>query len=133
MEKIQVVKKLKLSELADDVEVSIEESSTVYTVAELKREILELGEPHHESPNWFTITRKRWNPSAMQMVESYIEREYDEMYEDWDNRAMDCMTDEVISKIQSILDEAFKGDYATVYWTYEDRVEIDIQPKITTA
>lgn len=28
---------VKLSELADDIEVSIEESSTVYTVEELKR------------------------------------------------------------------------------------------------
>ncbi|HAM79579.1 MAG TPA: hypothetical protein DCO80_02065 [Ornithinibacillus sp.] len=125
---MQVVKRLKLSELADDVEVSIEESSTVYTVAELKHEILEIGEPHHESSNWYTITRKRWKPNAMHMVENYIEREYDEMYEDWDSRAMDCLTDEVVSKIQSILDKAFEGDYATLYWTCEDRVEIDIQP-----
>lgn len=133
MEKMAVVKKLKLSELADEVEVSIEESSNVYTVAELKHEILELGEPHHESPNWYTITRKRWKPNAMYMIETYIEREYDEMYEDWDNRALDCVTNEVIDKIQTILDEAFKDDYATTYWTYEDRLEIDIKPPYATA
>jgi hypothetical protein len=128
LEKLNVVRKLKLSELNDDVEVSIEESSTIYTVGELKREILELGEEHHLSDNWYTVNRQKWNPSASSMIEGYIEREYDDMYEDWDERANDCFTDELVSKIQSILDEAFKSDYATVYWTCENRVEIDVFP-----
>ena len=124
------MKQLKLSELHDDIELSIEESTTVYTVAELKWEITELGEPHHESSNWYTIKRERWNPNARYMIDSYIENEQDSMYEDWDERAMDCVTDEVVSKIQAILDEAFKGDYATAYWTYEEPVEIDVFPNI---
>lgn len=122
------MEKLKLSELSDEVEVSIEESHIVYTVAELKSEIINLGEPHHESSNWYTIDRKRWLPSASHMVDNYIQSEYDDMYENWDERAMDCLSDEVIEKIQKILDEAFKGDHATVYWTYEKQVEIDIFP-----
>ncbi|WP_017728546.1 hypothetical protein [Halalkalibacterium ligniniphilum] len=127
------MEKLKLSELSDDIEVSIEESSTVYTVAELKREIIELGEPHDES-SWYTITRKKWIPDARGMVEGYIESEYDNMYEDWDERAWDCvMNHGAIDKIQAILNETFKGEYATAYWTYEMPVEIDILPKTVTS
>jgi hypothetical protein len=120
--------KLKLSELPDDVEVSVEESHTVYTVAELKREITELGEPHHESSNWYTIKRQRWQPSAKSMIEHYIECIYDEMYEDWDERAWECIKPEQIERIQAVLDEAFDSDYATAYWTYDKPVEIDIFP-----
>lgn len=127
MEKMQIVKKRKLSELADDVEVSVEETSTVYTVAELKQEIA-TGEPHHETSNWFTIHRKKWTPDARAMTENYIESEYDNMYEDWDERAQSCFTQEVIDQLQKVLDAAFKSDYATEYWSYEDRVEIDVFP-----
>lgn len=123
------MEKLKLSQLNDDVEISIEESNSVYTVAELKREILELGEEHHKSDNWYTIIRKQWKPSAINMIRDYIEREYDDMYEDWDERAMDCVSDTVVANIQTILDEAFESDYATAYWIYDKPVEIDIFPK----
>lgn len=120
--------KLKLSELADDVEVSIEESHTTYTVAELKREILELGEPHHESTNWYTIKADRWQPSADSMLEQYIENERDNMYEDWNERANDCISEEHIKQIQAILDDAFSGSHATEFWNYVSPVEIDIFP-----
>ncbi|MEK4908353.1 hypothetical protein [Niallia sp. FSL M8-0099] len=43
------MKMMKLSQLADDVEISVEESHLTYTVAELKSEILDLREPHHET------------------------------------------------------------------------------------
>ncbi len=119
---------LLLSELSDDVEISIEGSSTVYTVAQVKHEIQELGEEHHLSKNWYTISYKRWYPSANTMIERYIESEYADMYEDWDERANECITEKVISKIQKILDKAFNSDYATTYWTYDNKVEIDIFP-----
>lgn len=118
----------KLSELSNEIELCVEESSIIYTVAELKREILELGEPHHETDTWFIIKKKKWKPDVVRMVEQYIENEYDDMYEDWDERAMECMTDEHLNKIQEILNEAFKGEDATVYWSYEESVEIDIFP-----
>lgn len=102
--------KLKLSQLNDDVEVSIEESSTVYTVAELKAEILD-GEPHHESPKWYTIKRRKWSPNARWMIENYIDNEHEDMYEDWDERAWDCIEKEsAVTKVQKVLDEVFKGN-----------------------
>jgi hypothetical protein len=121
--------KLKLSQLPDSTEISAEDSNSVYTVKELKREILEFGEPHHETGSWYTLQHKRWHPSAASMIESYIESEYCDMYEDWDERANDCITQDVVNKVQSILNEAFKGDSATEYWSYIDPVEIDIFPE----
>ncbi|NEZ43799.1 hypothetical protein [Paenibacillus alvei] len=121
-------KVLKLSELADDVELGREEHSTVYTVAELKREIIELGEPHHKYKHWYTIENQRWEPSAERMIEDYIDNQYPDMYEGWEERASDCITEDVLQRLQAILDEAFSSDHATVYWTFEEPVEIDVFP-----
>lgn len=120
--------KLKLSELPDEAELSIEESSITYTAKELKHEILEFGEEHHLSTNWFTIIRKHWKPDAKLMIERYIDNEYEEMYEDWYDRAMDCFSNVVVENLQTLLDEAFEGDYATLYWNYDKPVEIDVFP-----
>lgn len=119
----------KLSELADDVEIGVEETNFVYTAADLKREIKELEEPHHETRNWFTLKRRKWTPSAEHMVEMFVESEGEDMYENWEERANDCIEKAgAIEKIQAILDETFKDNSATVYWTYEKPVQIDIFP-----
>ncbi|GEM04135.1 hypothetical protein HMI01_11230 [Halolactibacillus miurensis] len=123
------MKKLKLSELDDDVEIGIDGAQSVQTVAELKQEINLYGAPIHDSDEWFVLIRRRWNPNAQTMLEYYIDNEEGDMYEDWYEQAWDCISDGVIEKIQTILDEAFSGDYATAYWTYENPVEIDVFPK----
>ncbi|MED3932928.1 hypothetical protein [Priestia megaterium] len=120
--------RIKLSQLSNGVEVSIEESSTVYTVAELKHEILELGEEHHLSPNWYTVVRHKWAPSAESMIDSYLENESCELYEDFYSAAMDEMSKGAIEKIQSTLNEVFENNNICDYWTYEKPVEIDIYP-----
>lgn len=120
--------KVKLSQLDDSVFVSIEDSNLIYTVEELVHEIRELGEPHHETTKWYTVKKQHWSPWAARMVELYLENECQDMYDGWVDRAMDCCTVEVVDKIQAIMDKAFKGDYATLYWTYETPVEIDIYP-----
>lgn len=123
-----MAKTLKLSELADDIEIGREEHSEKYTVAELKREIKELGVEHHLYDDWYRIQKRRWSPNAKDMIDYYIEVEYSMMYEGWGEKAQDCICDAVIGKLQAALDEAFKDDYATVYWTFEEKVEIDIFP-----
>lgn len=121
---------LKLSELSDDVLIGQEDSGTQYTVADMKHEILSLGEPHHEYKPYYVLKEKRWKPNARYMLERYIENEYDEMYEDWDERAMDCVkSHNLIERIQELFDEAFKGDHVSKYWTCEQKVEIDILPQ----
>ncbi|MEW9106795.1 hypothetical protein [Paenibacillus sp.] len=122
------VKVLKLSELADDVEIGRVDCNEIYTVAELKREIRELGADHHKKPDWHTTKSQRWQPSAQRMIEDYIDNQYPDMYEGWEDRANDCITEDVLQRLQAILDDAFSSDHATVYWTFEQPVEIDIYP-----
>lgn len=122
------MKMLKLSELPNDTEIAIEDSGTISTVSEVKWEIQKYGEPHHLNGNWYTIKRKKWRPDANKMLVGYIEDEHDDMYDDWDEHAWDCLPDEVVCKIQSILNDAFSGDHATAYWTSEHPVDIDIYP-----
>jgi hypothetical protein len=121
------VEKVKLSDLPDDAQMSIKESHTSYTVAELKHEILELGEPHHESTNWYTIKDETWTPDVESMIDRLIDDSYDEMYEDWDERARDCVDKETVEKIQVLLNEMFAS--ARGYWEYDKAVEIDIFPQ----
>lgn len=127
------MEKLKLSMLADDVEISIEESSTVYTVAELKREIIELGEQHHESSNWYTVVKHIWEPCAETMIDTYLDNESCNLYEDFYSASVRSLPQESIEKIQSILDEVFKDNSVCNYSTYEEPVEIDIFPNKVTA
>lgn len=99
------MKKLKLSQLGEDVALISEYTSLVYTAGEIKSKILSFGEPHHED-SWYIAEEKEWIPDARYMIDSYIEREADDMYEDFGQRAADdIMTKDVIGKIQKILDD----------------------------
>lgn len=115
--------KVKLSELSEQTVVSFEEAGYTLTVAELKAELKKDDEAAERT--WYVVEAQTWQPDAQRMVEDYIEQEYQEMYEDWDERAMDCINDDVLSKIQTILDETFKGSSVRDYWTLEKLIEID--------
>lgn len=115
---------LKLSQLADDIQITSDSNTTrVWEVEELKWAIYDGFDPIGE---WYTVKSKKWKPSARFMIESYIENEYDSMYEDWDERAMDCISDTLIENIQTLLDEAFKCDLVSIYYEYDKPVEIDV-------
>lgn len=122
------MEKLKLSEMDDAIEVSIKESHIVHTVAELKREILAMGEEHHLSSNWYTVIRHEWKPSATDMVHGYLDNETDDLYEDFYSAAMSELSNGAIEKIQHILDGVFGNNTVSDYWTYETPVEIDVFP-----
>lgn len=115
-----------LSELSNDEMLAYEDGHEVYTPQEL-RERIEAGEElnHH---TWYVSTPQEWKPSAKQMIDDHIENEYDNgMYEDWDDRARDCITQEHIDKIQAVLDDMFKGDSVRKYWTLDGaKVIIDL-------
>ena len=118
----------KLSELANDAELSYEDAGYVYTTHELKRDLLDPEEDDYPlAKDWYLVERKRWTPDAKTMIADYIENEYQSMYEDWDERAMDCVSEEVVSKIQAVLEEAFKGDSVAAYWDQTEEVQIDME------
>lgn len=113
---------VKLADLADNEVVSFEDATYTLTVAELKEELIK--DDDATSKTWYVAQSQTWTPDAKRMIEDYIENEYQEMYEDWDDKANDCITDDVVQKIQSILDTAFKSDSVRQYWTLEKKIEI---------
>lgn len=115
---------IKLSELSDDIEVSYDDSHTVWSVKKLKRDLK--NDTYLHTKVWHTIERHEWNPCAKYMIESYIENEYQEMYDSWNEKAMDCITDDVTNKVQAILNDAFKEDTVKNYWSLEKQIEIDL-------
>lgn len=122
--------KLKLSQLDNGVQIANEFHTINSEVGELKDDIIEHNTPYHNvKGDWFVITPAKWEPNAKDMLDGYIESIYQEMYEDWDDRAWNCITDEVINKIQKILDETF-DEATTNYWEFDfsKPVEIDIRP-----
>lgn len=123
--------KLKLSELPKDVQIAKEDVNIIYTVGELIHEIKVLGEDHSDG-YWYTCVPDTWKPDARYMLKRYIEQEYDEMYEDWDQRAWDCLKEEDFDAIQVILENAFKRDNGVMnFFRFDKEVEIDINPDET--
>lgn len=114
-----------LSELPNKAELSFEDAGYTITAYELKIELTKYDGQELANETWYTIQRKRWKPNAHHMIETYIDHQYDDMYEEWDTRAKECLNDEHYQKIQEVLNEAFKGDSATEYWSYEKGVIID--------
>ncbi|WFA86486.1 hypothetical protein [Paenibacillus amylolyticus] len=122
--------KVKLSQLSADTLLSYEDAREAITVSEL---IDRFDRWKGIDFTWHVVTEMRWQPSAARMIERYIESEYDDMYEDWDDRANDCLKQEYIDRIQTVLDEAFKGEYATKYWVLDGpEVVIDGLPGYTS-
>lgn len=117
-----VIETVKLADLADNEVVSFEDATYTLTVAELKEELKKDDDVINKT--WYVAQSQTWVPDANRMIEDYIENEYQEMYEDWDDKANDCITDEVVQKIQAILDKAFESDYVKQYWTLEKKIEI---------
>lgn len=117
------IETVKLEDLPDNEVVSFEYATYTLTVAELKEELKKDGDDA-TSRTWYVAQSQTWTPDANRMIEDYIENEYQEMYEDWDDRANECITEEVLQKIQSILDEAFKSDSVRQYWTLEKKIVI---------
>lgn len=115
------IEKIKLKDLDDNQLVSYPDAHYVITVLELKELFDGLT---YEDKEWYTVESRIWNPDANYMIESYIENEYQELYEDWDVRANDCITDEAVKKIQEILDEIFNDVSVKNYWSLEKKIEI---------
>lgn len=118
----------KLTELNNDLEVSYEDAGCAYTVQELKQILFDptIDDDLREK-DWYLIERKRWQPDAKGMIDDYIENESSYKYDDWEEQAQDCITDEVVAKIQAVLGEAFKGNSVTEYWELTERIELDIE------
>ena len=112
------MEKVKLSELDNNQEVSYEWGNAIFTVDEMKEELKK--DSRLKDKQWYTVKHKKWEPNAKEMIEDYIENESQNMYEDWDEGASDCVTRELVQKIQSLLEESFEG--CSDYWLLENEI-----------
>lgn len=113
---------IKLSELKDDVKVIHENSATVYTVKDVKDDLQYWKD---EGVKFYTTSEYQASIDAKSMLESAIECEYDNMYEDWDQNIWNDITDEDIEKLQFILDDILNRDKENNIAYHEDK-QIDI-------
>lgn len=112
----------KLSELENE-DIVIDEHGEVYSVEEVRTSIEQFKE---EDRQFYTTTEYHASIDARVMLESAIESEYEnQMYEDWDEKILEDITDKDIEKIQVILDDIFSRSEVQNTAYYENE-KIDI-------
>ncbi|MFD1990074.1 hypothetical protein ACFSGI_08895 [Paenibacillus nicotianae] len=105
---------VKLSELSEETILSYVDANYTLTVSELRKQTKEDNSLINQK--WYVAIEARWHPSAKEMIDVYVDQQYQDMYEDWDERAYDCLKQEHYDRLQAVLDEAFKSGHATEYW-----------------
>ncbi|HHX62334.1 MAG TPA: hypothetical protein GX707_16725 [Epulopiscium sp.] len=114
---------IKLSELKDDAKV-VDERGNVEDVIDVKYDVKH-GSFNNVKPKFYTTMAYRACIDARNMLESAIESEDDNMYEDWYERILNDVTDEDVEKIQIILDGILSRNPESNTAYYQGK-EIDI-------
>lgn len=110
---------VKLSELKNDEMLLIGENYVI-SKEDFIKEIHE-----HTDKEVYTTREYRASINAKYMLESAIECEADNMYEDWETDVWEDITKEDINELQMIIDRILSGSRNICYIAYK-RVEIDI-------
>ncbi|MGY5237904.1 GTP-binding protein [Clostridium tertium] len=112
---------IKLSELKDNEMLLIDDD---YNSIMSKEDYLEDLESY-KGYEVYTTTEYRANINAKYMLESAIECEADNMYEDWETDIWDDINEEDIEKLQKIVNRILSGN-RNISYIANKRVEIDI-------
>ncbi len=113
---------IKLSELKDEA-IIIDENSTIYTVEEVKNDLQYFKD---KSKKLYTTTEYHASIDAKSMLEVAIEYEYDNMYEDWDERILNDITDEDIGRIQAVITTILlRSEDQNIAYYEDEEVEIN--------
>lgn len=110
---------IKLSELKND-EMLLVGESLVLSKEDYLKEMKE-----HEGKEVYLTFKYKANINARSMLDSAIECEADNMYEDWDNDIWDDIKETDITELQNILDKILSRSDNVSYQAYK-RVEVDI-------
>lgn len=110
---------VKLSELKDD-EMLLVGENLVISKEDFVKETKE-----HIDKEVYTTKEYRASINAKYMLESAIECEADNMYEDWETDIWDDITEEDINELQRIVDRILSGS-RNISYIADKRVEIDI-------
>lgn len=114
---------VKLSELKDDVKV-IDENLSIYDVKEVKNDLRYFKD---KSKKLYTTKEYHASIDARDMLESAIECEYQNMYEDWDESILSDVTDEDIGRMQAVITTILLRSKDQNIAYYQDKeIEIDI-------
>jgi len=108
----------KLSELNDKTNVIREYTEGVYTAWDIRDDLQDFQK---EGIRFYTVKEYQASINARDMIETAIEYEYDNMYEDWDEKILESITEKDIKKLQDILDNILIGEIS-----YIQDIEIDI-------
>ena len=113
---------VKLSELDNDVKVSYNER--IYTVEEVRADLRYFTDD--EDIKLYTTTEYHASIDAKSMLEIAIEYEYDNMYEDWDERILNDITDEDIGRIQAVITTILlRSEDQNIAYYEDEEIEID--------
>lgn len=110
---------IKLSELKND-EMLLVGENLVIEKEDFVKEI-----EKYRGKEVYTTTEYRANINAKSMLEDAIEREADNMYEDWDYDIWNDITETDIAELQNILDKILSRSNNVSYMA-DKKVEIDI-------
>lgn len=112
---------IKLSELKNNEILLIEDD---YNSIMSKEDYLEDLENYKEY-EVYTTTEYKASIDAKDMLESAIECEAFNMYEDWEYDVWDDITEEDINELQNVIDRIL-GESRNIAYIADNKVEIDI-------
>jgi len=114
---------IKLSELKDDVKV-MDENLNVYDIEEVRNDLRYFKD---KSKKLYTITQYHAQINARDMLESAIENEYQNMYEDWDENILGDITDEDVGRIQAVITTILlRSKDQNIAYYQDEEIKIDI-------
>ena len=121
---------MKLNELNNDDIINVRHKSNfdgiIMTVEEFKSNYNEESYyKNKERLEVYTTIKYKATLSAKNVLEDAIEREYDNMYEEWDERITSDIEEKDIEEIQIVLDRILARSSNISYYN-DELVEIDI-------
>ena len=113
---------IKLSKLKDDEMLIVDMGSYGHVIS--KEDYLNEIE-EYRGCKVYTSNKYKASIDALDMIESAIEREYQNMYEDWDIEIRQDTSKEDIEDIQIVLDRILSRS-DNISYTEKEQVEIDM-------
>jgi len=116
------MEKVKISTLSKDTIILVDGNSSIYTVEDVLNDL-----DYFKEREIYTTTPHHASFNAESIIETAIEDEGDNMYEDWDERIREDYTDEDIVDLQKVFDRILgKNPSQNINYESDKEIEIDI-------
>ena len=115
--------KVKISTLAKDTIVLVDQNSEISTVADILEDL-----EFYKGKKVYTTTQRQAFFNAKDIIESAIEDEYQNMYEDWDENISGDVTEEDAADLQKIFNRILaRSPQQNISYEAKELIEIDIE------